>query len=356
LKIIGQIIALGAAYGLVVQPFVKLYQFFKVPGRLGKVKRLRMYATLFALAGIIVGICLIPFPSHVYCPLEVQARNAAFVYAAVDGILESVEVEPGDEVKEGQLLAQLDNIDVDIAIADLIGQSEVYSAELLGLQRISVDFPDERRASAEIGPVSEGLARVKKQLVQREDDREKLKLVAPRAGTVLPPPLIDKQGDESAHLSPWHGSPLDPENRGALLVAGTKLCQIGDPNKLEARLMIDQGDVAFVEPGQDVKIMLDQSAEYVYISKIERRATETLKMTPKNLSSLQGGPLPTQMDPGGVARPLSPVFEAVVPLPEQDPHGLLRIGLVGRAKISTAPRTLWDRLVRYASRTFNFEL
>jgi hypothetical protein len=62
------------------------------------------------------------------------------------------------------------------------------------------------------------------------------------------------------------------------------------------------------------------------------------------------------MDPSGVPRPLSPVFEAVVPLPESDPHGLLRIGLVGRAKITTAPRTLWERLVRYASRTFNFEL
>ena len=37
-------------------------------------------------------------------------------------------------------------------------------------------------------------------------------------------------------------------------------------------------------------------------------------------------------------------------------HPLLRIGLVGKAKISTPPRTLWARLVRYLSHTFNFEL
>ena len=37
-------------------------------------------------------------------------------------------------------------------------------------------------------------------------------------------------------------------------------------------------------------------------------------------------------------------------------HGLLRIGLVGQAKITTAPRTLGSRLWRYLSRTFNFEL
>jgi len=215
---------------------------------------------------------------------------------------------------------------------------------------------EDRRAAAEVVPVSEGLASIKEQLAQREVDREKLRLVAPRAGTVLPPPLVDKQGDESTHLPSWSGSPLEPENRGATLVAGTKLCQIGDPDRLEARLVIDQGDVAFVEPGQRVEIMLHQSAEYVYISKLERRATETLKAAPKNLSSLHGGALPTKMDPSGVPRPLNPVFEAVVPLPESDSHGLLRIGLVGRAKITTAPRTLWERLVRYASRTFNFEL
>jgi putative peptide zinc metalloprotease protein len=289
----------------------------------------------------------------VYCPLEVQARNAASVYVAVDGVLEEILVRPGDQVAEGQLLAQLRNIDVDLAIADLTGQREVYAAQLAGLERISFE---DRRAAAEVDPVSEALASIKAQLAQREVDRGKLRLTAPRAGTALPAPLVDQQGDETTHLPSWSGSPLERENLGATLVAGTKLCQIGDPNLLEARLVIDQGDVAFVEPGQRVEIMLDQSAEYVYVSKIERRATETLKTTPKNLSSLHGGALPTQMDPSGVPRPLSPVFEAVVPLPEQDPHGLLRIGLVGRAKITTAPRTLWDRLVRYASRTFNFEL
>ncbi|MEX0613454.1 MAG: HlyD family efflux transporter periplasmic adaptor subunit [Pirellulales bacterium] len=355
LKVIGQMIALGAAYGLVIQPLVQVFKFFKVPGRLGKVKRVRMYASLLLIAAVIVGICFIPLPSHVYCPLEVQARNAASVYVAVDGILDEVLVRPGDQVSEGHLLAQLRNIDVDLDIVDLTGKRNYYEEQLQGLERISLD---DRHAAEQVIPVSKALASVKEQLAQREIDREKLRLVAPRAGTVLPVPLVDKQGDESTKLHSWFGSPLDPENLGATLIAGTgtRLCQIGDPNRLEARLVIDQGDVAFVEPGQRVEIMLAQSAEYVYVSKVERRATETLKATPKNLSSLQGGPLPTQMDPSGVPRPLSPVFEAVVPLPEQDPHGLLRIGLIGRAKITTAPRTLWDRLVRYASRTFNFEL
>jgi hypothetical protein len=114
--------------------------------------------------------------------------------------------------------------------------------------------------------------------------------------------------------------------------------------------------VEFVAEGQRVEIMLAQSAEYVYVSRIEQVASEDLPVTPTHLSSLHGGPLPTQMSANGVPRPLSPVFEAIVPLPQEDRHGLLRLGLVGRAKIYTPPRTLLDRLYRYILRTFNFEL
>jgi hypothetical protein len=34
----------------------------------------------------------------------------------------------------------------------------------------------------------------------------------------------------------------------------------------------------------------------------------------------------------------------------------LRNGLIGRARITTAPRTLSQRVFRYLSRTFNFDL
>jgi hypothetical protein len=61
-------------------------------------------------------------------------------------------------------------------------------------------------------------------------------------------------------------------------------------------------------------------------------------------------------DETGVSRPLTPHFHATVPLPRDDGRGILRVGLVGRAKIHIAPRTIGDRLWRYFVRTFNFEL
>ncbi len=354
LKVVGQAIALGAVYGLIGQPLWSLYKFFKVPGRLGDVKRVRVYATLAVIFGAILCIGFIPLPAHVYCPLEVQARHASSVYVKVDGILEKVFVHPGDHVVEGQPLAQLRSIDVELAIAKLVGQRDVYQTQLEGLHLASFD---NLGASRQIVALTKALIGTKDQLVQRKIELEKLQLVAPQAGTVLPPPLVEKHGDENAHLPTWYGSPFDPENIGAHLITGTKLCQIGDPKSMESRLVIDQNDVEFVAPGQKVEIMLDQTADYVYTNcEIESVSTEDRKDSPIHLSSLHGGSLPTKMDPSGTARPLSPIFEAVVPLPENDPNNLLRIGLVGRAKITTAPRTLFSRLYRYAAHTFNFEL
>jgi putative peptide zinc metalloprotease protein len=330
-----------------------VYKFFKVPGRLGKVKRLRVYATIVLLGGVIAGVLLVPLPAHVYCPFEVQARLADTVYVEVDGILDDIKVEPGQPVKKGDLLAQLRNADVEKSIVELTGKRNTYEAQLAGLQNASLE---DRRASGQVTPIVKVLASTKEQLANAELDRDRLSLRARRDGTVLPPPLVEKKVDETVQLPTWSGSPLEHENLGATLTTGTKLCQIGDPNQLEARLVIDQGDVEFVAKDQTVEMMLTQSADYVYVSKIEKVDSQDLRISPAHLSSLHGGSLPTQMDASGVPRPLSPIFEAVAPLPEKDTHGMLRIGLVGHAKISTAPRTLWDRLWRYLSHTFNFEL
>ncbi len=351
LKILGQLIALGAVYGLVVQPFVNLYKFFKIPGRLGKVVRWRMYTTIGLIVAAIAGVLLIPLPSHIYCGLEVQARNAAPVYVEQPGIIEEAFVQPGDRVTEGQPLAQLRDLALDVSIAERIGQRDSYLAQLMALKRMSHEQGD---GGSQIAETAAGLKSAEEQLAESERDRAKLRLTAPKSGTVLPPTLVPNQTAD-AQLPTWSGSPLKPENLGATLMMGTKFCEIGDPRWLEARLVIDQGDVELIVPGQKVEVMLHQSADFVYVSQIEKVATKDLKTSPVHLSSLHGGELPTKMDESGTPRPIGLVFEVTVPLPE-DEQGLMRVGLVGRAKITTAPRTLGSRLYRYLSRTFNFEL
>jgi putative peptide zinc metalloprotease protein len=356
LKILGQLIALGAIYGLLVQPFVQLYKYFKVPGRLAKVKRARFYGTLAVMAALLAIILFVPLPSHVYCPVEVQARGAENVVVKVDGgILEEVYVRPGDKVVAGQKLAQLRNIDLDIAILNLQGERDMLKAQLQGLEQLaSTDV----RASVDLTRVEEQLLSQDELIEKHELDRQRLTLTAPNSGTVLPPPRVPEQELSDDELPEWSGSPMDEANLGATLAKNTPFCQIGHPSRLEARLIIDQGDVEFVQPpyGHKVEIMLAQSADFVYVTHVEGVAQENLKISPTHLSSLNGGELPTQMTAAGMPEPSTRVFEGIAPLPESDPHGLLRIGLVGRAKIHTKSRTIAARFWRYVMKTFNFDL
>jgi putative peptide zinc metalloprotease protein len=357
LKVLGQLIALGAIYGLVAQPFVQLYKYFKVPGRLAKVKRARLYATLSVIALVVGLILFLPLPAHVYAPLEIQARDAENVYVKVDaGVLEEVYVKPGQVVAAGDPLAQLRNIDLDISILKLQGQRDGIAAQLANQGRI---MARDERASLESEGLEQALVSINELIAKQEKDRDMLRLLAPIAGTVLPAPRVPEQDRDEAELPDWSGAPMDPENLGATLAKGTHFCQIGDPHRLEARLLIDQGDVEFVRVGQEVEIMMAQSANVVYVSKLERVSSKDTKVSPRHLSSQNSGELPTQISATGVPEPLNTVYDALVPLDkplESDPHRLLRVGLVGRAKIHTDPRTIGARVWRYLERTFNFEL
>jgi putative peptide zinc metalloprotease protein len=272
----------------------------------------------------------------------------------VEGILDELFVRPGQQVAAGQPLAQLRNLEVEFDIIELIGQRDMLKERIKGVQRVRQGDP---RTATPIEPELKSLDRVNKMLAERELDRDRLLLAAPRAGTVLPPPQMPARAEDEASLPTWSGSPMDPENLGATLLADTKFCEIGDPHRLEARLIIDQSDIGLLgdKTGQRVELLLAQSAGRVYIGHIEKVAPETVSESPVHLSSLNGGQLPTQMSPSGVAEPISPVFDAIVPFEEADPQGLLRVGLVGRAKISVDRRTIASRFWRYLRRTFNFD-
>jgi len=365
LKVVGQAIAAASIYGLLFQPIYKLGKFFYVPGRWHKVKKPRMYASLCGLGLLVLAFLFWPLPYHIMSTLEMQVLDAKTVYVAVPGKLEEVKVKPGDRVRgpvygergeliqEGQALAQLTSVDLDLEIQALQGERDQYAMQLENLkQRLRYDDP---RANSRIAEKEEALRTVEEQLAEKKRDRSRLLLKAPKDGVVLPPPWIQRREDRQGPLPTWSGTPLEPENLGCYLEEGTQVCLVGDPTQMEAVLVIDQGDIDFVAPGQEVEIKLDGLPHDTFTGKIAKISEEEMSHSPRRLSRKAGGELATETDPqSGAERPMSTSYQASVPLP--DPDGLFRIGLRGTAKIHVRNQTLAQRVWRFVTSTFNFKL
>jgi putative peptide zinc metalloprotease protein len=273
----------------------------------------------------------------------------------VPGTLDKVYVKPGEKVAPGQPLAELKNLDLDMLIADLSGQRDVLSAQLQNLWSMRyAPAPDSSNAIAQIPQVKESLASVQSQLAQKMFDRQKLTLVSNKPGVVLRPPETAKRPEGDGQLPTWHGTPLKPENVGCMLTESTLFCQVGDPQKMKATLVVDQADIDYVRAGQKVRIQLDELPGERLRGAIESIGFEPIKISPKQLSNKAGGELATKTDEAGVERPLSTSYQASVPL--DDTEGILRSGLRGRAKIAAGYQTIAQRAWRYFVKTFHFRL
>jgi len=360
LEVVGQAIVVAALYGLFIQPLYRLGKFFYVPGRLEKVKKVRMYATLAGICGIVGAFFFLPLPYHVIATLEIQARNAAPVYVVVPGTLDEVLVQPGqyvkkEENKEGEVLAQLSSFELDQRIDELRAGYDRYSAELESLEREQIRNPS---VAGRIPEVEKSKEAQKTRLDEALEQRKKLTLRAPEAGIVLPPPGNFPPTDPEGPLPTWSGSPFLPVNRGCYLQEGTLFCKVGDPRRLEAVLIIEEDDRPFVAELQKVEIKLDALPHDVIEGKIEKISPETMKASPRRLSAKSGGELATKTNPAtGVEQALTPSYQASVPIDDTD--DILRLGLRGRAKVQMDRahwQTLGQRFWRFLLRTFRFRM
>ena len=145
LKVIGQVIALTGVFGLVVFPLWQMGKFLHLPGRMDQLKLKNLYATLAILVAVILGILFIPFPRYVHCPVLVRPKDAASVYVETPGKLVELAVQLGQNVKSGDLIAQLENLDVEKDLRVLEADQAAQIAEQEWLEREAVHSDDSLR-------------------------------------------------------------------------------------------------------------------------------------------------------------------------------------------------------------------
>ena len=350
LQVIGRIIGAIGFFGLVVQPLYQLGKFFYIPGRMHKVKRHRVAISLAVVVLLIAGVWFVPLPYHVECSFNVKPGDAATVYAAVPGRLAEVRAIPGKWVEKDFVLAKLENANLQIEVLDLERRVRELEIELTSIWR---QARHRKTAALRVKEIREQLEAFSKQLEAKRIELAELEVRAPVSGIVFP--VADRRDTASeGELATWSGSLLEPRNVGAFLQPSDAICQVGNPKRLYAELLIDQSVIELVQKGHAVELMFEAYSGEVYDSKIEKVSLPQVQATPLSLSAAAGGEVNTKTDKSGRMKPLSTTYPALAPLPD----GLsgLRVGMRGRAKVYTGWQPLGWRLYRFVARTFHFEL
>ena len=377
LKVLGQLLGLMGVFGLVVQPLWQLVKFFHAPGRTQKVKQHRVAASLGVVAVVILLITLVPLPYHVDCAVRLVPRDAdriagvansqprsATVYVSIPSRLEKCLVEPGQLVKRGDLIAQLNSPDERSREIELDGLLREGQARLETLQQQRSVDP---LAAEEIMQVKDSIISLTHQLTEQSKKVELLSVTAPIDGVILPAPYrAAGRGGSGNQLPGWQGTLLESENQGAFLSADDVICLVASVEKqgassgqervmIDAELVVDQIDIELIEVGDEVEIRLELYPWKTYTSEISSIALTNLTESPINLSSQAGGQLGTQVDNSGNVAPISTSYHARAHLLDENGE-FNQIDLRGKARIATEWKSLGWRVYRFAARTFQFQM
>jgi putative peptide zinc metalloprotease protein len=295
LEAIARVMALCAVGSLIGVPLFQAVRYLFAPGRLERLNKHRTLISCSAAAATVLAIALVPVPHRVWGTLELEPFDAERVYVDTTGMLTEVYVKPGDKVAANDRIARLVNDELDLRIADLTSRAATQRVELDSVHRERFHSP---HAALRIPELEKSLRALDEQIAQRRRERERLTLVAPKEGTVMPALIVPPPPEGPAgELPSWSGFPTDPRNRCCTLEEGTLFCRIAGSEAWSAVIAVDQSDVELLEIGQAVDVRLDGLPAVTLGGRIDEISRNEMSAAPRRLSSKAGGEVATKPIP-----------------------------------------------------------
>lgn len=218
------------------------------PKMLTRVRRLLRPSLV---VGLLILAGFIPVPITALAPAEIIAADPTIYAAKIDGVIKTIDVEPGQNVVPGQKLIEFED-------AKLRGQFEIAernvalaAAKVEQYSQASFVDPAARREVA----VAKADYDVKK--AERDyaaDQLRKAVIVAGQAGVAL---FDDKRE--------WIGRPV---------IVGQRILQIADPEKVEARIDLGVSDSLVLKKAARVKLFLDSDPLHPIKGQISQASAE----------------------------------------------------------------------------------
>jgi putative peptide zinc metalloprotease protein len=296
---------------------------------------------------LLAAFLVLPLPHRISAPALIDAESPEAVYVSVPGRL--IDALPAkSRVTTGQTIATLVSPEIELRVAELTSQVALEQTRLKNLRLLLADDPT---VAPQIPAAEKSLEDAQERLAQWRRDQERLVLRAPSGGAVLPPPAVPPQTSDSHRLAGWHQTPLDPQNRGCFLDSGTLVCQVGDPGRLEATLVVDQSAVGFVRPGQRVRLRIDQGPVRTVSGTLVEVAKTDVGDVPDALARALD--LPLKREGESAVRAAQTYYQARVKLDSDGSRGApLAVAMHGQAKIAADWQPLAGRLIRWLQLTF----
>ena len=342
LTVVGRGLALLAAINIVVLPLAMgLIAAGRNPSVLRPKQWWRPALTATALAAAVWGVLFVPLPRRVSAVLTIEPTRAEQVSVTVTGQIVTIHVRPGQSVRQGDPLVELDNVELRALQARLEQERELYQ-----VQWRAAEATQNPARSRQLRVLIEG---VESQLALQQNRLDDLHVRAPCEGVVIPEleqeQLLARGGSPETRLARRTRSPLQRDSLGAVLEAGTPVCRIAAPLDYEAVAILPQSRFETVRVGQSVTIKLDAFPRETLLGTVREIGVRDVTNPPPQLLNVSGSELPAvTFGPaaGGLATSHYPVRVTLSgpsrPLADRLPP--LRVGLRGRVWIETGPQTL----------------
>jgi putative peptide zinc metalloprotease protein len=327
---VSYLLAVGALFPLLGMPVYQIVKFFRTPGRMRKVKKVRASAFAAAAIALVTAILLIPTPFRISGTLVLRLAKPDEIYAQVEGRLVEMPVKNGEWVKKDTVLAKLVNPQKEKELSERQQDHDINFHK-------SIWFAtgQEREDRAQSKQHREFAEKLEKVIAEIQLNLGKLTLISARDGQVVGAPHHE-------HIGEW-------------IKPGKAFCEVGDPHHLEAHILLDQSDIDLIRVDNTAWVKVYGKSEITYKSHVAEIATRNRDEVPTEMSNMAGGEIASKPDKKtGSAKPITPVYEVIIPL--ENPELKLEPGLRGFAKINSEPHTLAWWLWRLCSSKFNFKL
>lgn len=207
---------------------------------------------------LILVVSLIPVHQTTLAPAEIIPKNPTMIRAGMDGVIDTMEVEPNQAIATGQTLVRLDPSQVNNQLEIARKALDVADAEYRQAAQTGV-FDNRANANLAIlkGRAEQHVAEVN----YLESLQDRVTIVAPHAGIAV-----------YTDPSDWEGRPVS---------IGERIMLLADPQMTEIEIQLPVADMIELTEGARVRLFLNTDPHRPIEAKV-RFANYQASLTPEN--------------------------------------------------------------------------